>query len=276
MAERFSTGMHSIQFGPKNSYVDWHLVYDGRPEVASPNPKTNYVSVPGMSGSLDYTEVLSGLNYEDRTGSWRFFVMGDYWGEAEIPDTETNFKFKSWDELYADILETIHGRRLIVWLEDDPNYVYFGRVSVNWNSEKDYSQITVQYTFEPYKRRAKFDENGYPITDFTKYNQMDDGTGSTASNNWLWDEIPNVTIIYGSFKVDGEKKRTMYNPNDAEIEIAVQCTSAMTVDFNGQTIYLQQGRNKNSGIKLQNGTNEMTFHGNGSVIVDYDKDGISL
>ena len=60
-----------------NTFSNFHLISDGRPDVASPELKTNYVDVPGADGSLDYTEALNGRKYKNRTGSWEFYMLNE-------------------------------------------------------------------------------------------------------------------------------------------------------------------------------------------------------
>lgn len=133
---------HSIIFSDgnsnRNTYNNWHLVPESRPLVNPPKKKTNYVNVPGSNGSLDFSEVLTGYPvFEDREGSWTFYVLNGYEG---------------WQVIYTSIMAFLHGKKIKVTLEDDPNYYYEGILSVNkWESVKDYSKITIDYKLFPYK-----------------------------------------------------------------------------------------------------------------------------
>ena len=134
---------HSVTFGSKNSYTDWHLVPDGRPVISTPGVKKNFVEIPGLSGSLDFSELLTDFPlYSNRSGSLSFHVLTDY----------TNGQ--TWADRYAEIMNYIHGRRSRIILEDDPNYFYEGRISVNsWTSNNDGSgsSISFDYDLDPYK-----------------------------------------------------------------------------------------------------------------------------
>ena len=130
---------HSITIGEKNTWGHWHLYPESRPLVVPPKRKTNYVSVPGMNGTLDFSEVLTGYpTYEMREGSWTFYVENGY-GE--------------WQDRYTEIMNYLQqGKKYQVVLEDDPNYYYEGYLSVNqWQSVKDYSKIVIDYKMYPYK-----------------------------------------------------------------------------------------------------------------------------
>lgn len=256
---------HSITFGVNdkffNTWDDWHIVPESRPVINPPSPKTNYVEVPGMDGSLDYTEALGSLKYNNREGSWTFYVMNDY--------TDKNYKFNSWNELYNEILEAVHGKYVMVWSEDDPKYVYHGRVTINeWNSgDPNYSKITISYNLEPYKNKASLDQNGKPKKDTDI---------STASADWKWDELYTNTIVYGKFDVSNRKVRTLYNKYDDDLEISITLTAPMSITYRGKEYKLSSGKNRDSGIILRPGDNQILFEGNGQVIIDYDKDGVVL
>ena len=225
---------YSITFGEKNTWDDWHIVPASRPLVNPPAVKTEYVDVPGADGSLDYTEALSGVKYKDREGSWTFYVMNGY---------------QEWHVLYNQILAYLHGRRMRIHLESDPDYYYYGRLFVDeWQSAKDYSTITIRYIIDAYK---------LPLS-------------STAESDWLWNDLFNLVIYYGTFDVATSKDRNLINPNDEDIRPTITVTSAMTVEFDGTTYSLAAGTNSNSGIVLSPGDNYMTFHGNGRVVIDYD------
>ena len=60
--------------------------------------------------------------------------------------------FKPWHMAYSDIMDYLHGQKLRAVLEDDPEYFYEGRFTVNvWKSEKDWSRIIIDYDVGPYK-----------------------------------------------------------------------------------------------------------------------------
>lgn len=139
---------HSVTFTlpgkwSKNSYNDFHLVPDGRPVIALPEPVTNFIEVPGASGQLDMSDSLTGYPlYGSREGNLSFIVLNDY------------SRNDSWIKRYQKINKFIHGRRLELMLEDDPNYFYEGRFKVEgWESPSDggNSTVNIGYTLDPYK-----------------------------------------------------------------------------------------------------------------------------
>lgn len=131
---------HSITFGNKNTYDDWHLVATERPCVAAAAPKLRYIDIPGGNGSIDLTDALAGrASFSNREGSFDFYVLNDYPGY-------------NWVDVYRMVSEYLHGKRMTMTLEDDPNYFYEGRFSVNsWKSQENWSQITIDYNLDPEK-----------------------------------------------------------------------------------------------------------------------------
>ena len=135
---------HSITFGNKNTWTDWHLVPSSRPVINPPKPKVQYVDIPGADGSIDLTESLAGRPvYSDREGSLDFIVLNDF--------NVDNYNY-NWIDVYTDIMRYLHGRRMKMVLEDDPNYYYEGRFEVNsWKSDANNSTIAIDYHLSPYK-----------------------------------------------------------------------------------------------------------------------------
>lgn len=152
---------HSIFFGDKNTWDDWHIVPTSRPVLKPPAQKTNYVDIPGADGSFDFSETLTGYpTYNDREGSFEFLVMNDY---------------QPWIVLYSQILEHIHGQKLKMILEDDDQYFYEGRFEVEeWQSTTPRSIINIKYKVGPYKWNI-----------------------NKTTDDWLWDPF---SFIYGKIQ----------------------------------------------------------------------------
>jgi len=151
---------HSITFGEKNTWDDWHLISKVRPSFEAPTPRTKYVEIPGASEKLDFSESLTGYPlYENRTGTFEFTVLNSL-DEVYTP----------WQELYSEIMEYLNGKRMRAILEDDPNYFYEGRFAVEKykagsSQSEPRSTISIKYDVGPYK---------WTIQDST-------------DDDWLWD-----------------------------------------------------------------------------------------
>ncbi len=224
---------HSIIISGKNTYDEWGLIPTSRPLVNPPEVKTTYVDIPSSHGILDYTELLLWEPpFRRREGSWEFAVKpGD-----------------SWASVYSSLLNYVHGKEHYVILEDDPDYKYQGRLTLNsWKSDPEYSVITIDYSLDPFKYSVR----------------------SSEDEDWLWDDLFDLTIRYGTFTVSGTKYRTFINEGSKAVTPFFTCSAGMTVAFNGVTYTLVAGRNYNANLSLQPGDNLMLFTGTGTVLVSY-------
>lgn len=167
---------HSITFGNKNTWTDWHLVPTSRPVISPPSVKTRYVEIPGADGVIDLTDSLTGRPaYNNREGSIEFYVLNQY--DLEGPATY------NWSDVYSEIMTYIHGKHMRMVLEDDPGYYYEGRFSVNsWKTDRDRSTITIDYNVDPKKYRVIPD---YDSSDF----KMGALSTFTSSGNTYIEEI---------------------------------------------------------------------------------------
>lgn len=234
---------HSITFGDKNTWDDWHLIPESRPLFLPPDVKTKYVDIPGADGHKDISEALTGEPlYENRTGDITFYVMNGY---------------QEWYLLYSEIMNYLHGQKMKAFLEDDPTFYYEGRFSVNeWESDKDHSKIVISYNVSPYK-----------IDIFS------------SAQDWLWDPFDfSVGIIreYKDVRVDGELmiefigSRKTYIPTFEAIldnpssPIILTWSELPNVSFG-----IGNGRTKFPDIRIKDTTSFMNFRGNGIITIDY-------
>lgn len=226
---------HSITIGTKNTWDDWHLIPRTRPLVNPPEVKVSQVEIPGGDGSIDLTSVLAGRpTYKNRTGSWEFIVENG---------------FKEWSVLYSEIMAYLHGQKLTATLEDDPNYFYEGRFSVNnWKSDQHYSTIVIDYDVGPYKKEK--------------------GIGDA----WIWDTFNFETgVIQTSENVpcNGSVAITITGGFDPVVPIIIVSASGFKVTFAGVQYNLTKGNNYIPEIVITHGENTFLFTGNGTVTVDY-------
>ena len=135
---------HSVIFEvdnvQKNTYDDWLFVPSERPVIVPPEVKTNFIDLPGANGFIDLTEAIPGsVVYGQRESSIDFMI-------------ETTTVRNTWSDLYSAVLNFLHGKSGKLILEDDPNWFYEGRFTVEpWKSEESWSTITINYVLEPFK-----------------------------------------------------------------------------------------------------------------------------
>lgn len=121
-----------------NTWYNWRLILTAK-DVTPPEPKTNYVNLDGMSGTLDLSESLTGeVTYQDRT------VTASFWtDEGSYKDRET---------LLREIVAALHGRKIKIIEPDDPTHYFYGRVKIK--SRKNnlaYAEFTIEATCEPWR-----------------------------------------------------------------------------------------------------------------------------
>lgn len=166
---------HSINFGDKNTWDEWRLVPTSRPVFNPPVQKVKTLDIPGSDGVIDLSTSLTGYPvFQNRTGSFEFIVVDyKYWTPMRdnVNDTVRDYVnddikgagFRQWYETYSDIMNYLHGRTMRAVLEDDPDYYYEGRFTVNsWKSEKNWSKITIDYDVGPYKWSVKTSSELFP------------------------------------------------------------------------------------------------------------------
>lgn len=230
---------HSITFGDKNTWDDWHLIPSTRPLFNPPDVKTHIVDIPGANGQIDLTESLTGYPlYENRTGSWEFNVVNGY---------------QDWDVLYSEILGYLHGKTMKAYLEDNPYFYYEGRFEVNeWKSDKWWSKITIDYNVYPYRKEP-----------------------NSSIEPWLWDPFDfeyGIIRDYSELVVEGSLSLEILGRQEPVVpKITVDSDSGrgMTVKVGSKTYELSDGVNVNPNIIIGEANVTLIFTGKGTVSVNY-------
>lgn len=228
---------HGVTFGTKHSWNDWHLVPTSRPVFNPPEFKTNYVDIPGGYGKIDLSTYMNTNNapmFENRIGSIEFIVVNGY-GE--------------WYERYSEIMNYLHGKKLKAILDDDPQWYYEGRFTVNsWKPDKNWSIITIDYDVYPFKKEI------------------------TASNEeWLWDPFDFENGVINSFKnvsVNGTQSFTIIGTEEISYLSLTVFGTEMQCIAQGKTFDLSNGINDLYQVRF---SGEFTFQikGTGTVTVNY-------
>ena len=227
--------MQTVTFGTKNSYDDFGLILTDK-DIGFPEPKLEEVDVIGADGVIDLSEVLNDdIKYKTRKLQFTFTVLKGN---------------KYWASTVADVANYLHGKKLRIQMDFDPAYYYTGRVKINsFKTSKRLCTITIDAECEPYR----LDING-------------------NGEKWLWDTFSfqngfirvNAVTVNGSLQVNLQNQRKIVSPT-------FTCSTAMTVTFDGVTYNLPKGKTQVLGIRLQYGTNYVTFKGNGTVKIEYQR-----
>lgn len=121
-----------------NTWYNWRLILTSK-DITPPEPKTNYVNIDGMSGSLDLSESLTGeITYNDRTVSASFWTSEGTRAERE--------------NLIKDITSKLHGKKIKIIEPDDPFHYFYGRVTVKGvMNTLAYSEFSITCTCDPWR-----------------------------------------------------------------------------------------------------------------------------
>ncbi|RKJ44380.1 hypothetical protein D7X98_12675 [bacterium 1XD8-76] len=123
--------MYGAVFGDKHTKEDYGAVMN-YVRITPPAVKENYVDIAGGNSSIDLTEAVGGVVFEDG---------------------EIDFKFTLFDAGCKEKMKNdLHGRRMKIILEREPEFYYEGRISVI--SEKQTGNIyelCMKAKVKPYK-----------------------------------------------------------------------------------------------------------------------------
>ena len=128
--------MKGVTFGSYHSFDDWGLILSEN-DIKAPKPKTIEFEIEGGDGVLDYTEFFGDVRFENRQLSFRF--------------SKGNLSSTAFIHMYEEIHNAIHGRKLVVKLDDDSGY-YRGRITVSeWKMNKNIGELVIDVDAEPWK-----------------------------------------------------------------------------------------------------------------------------
>lgn len=207
---------NGVKFGDKHSITNWDLLMVAK-SIGEATPKTKYIEVPFSNGTKDLTEAFGEVKYNDRTLSFTFDMF-------QSP--------KDWLALKQSITNYLHGKKLKITLDTDPNYYYYGRCEVkSFANTTTVGHLQIDCICEPYKY---------------KLNKTID-TRTVAVNNVLVYENDRKTVIP-----------------------TITLSSAMILSFKGNTYSLGAGTHKILDIQFVEGDNVITIiQGSGTLTLEY-------
>lgn len=120
-----------------HSFHDLNLVL--APFTYTPaKPKLNLVDLPGGDGTLDFTEALGEVKYNDREFTFTFSVF---------PQDDMTF-----EERQSFVSAALNGKRCKIILDKDCDFYWEGRCTVNeYLCDRRLCKIVVTATVKPYK-----------------------------------------------------------------------------------------------------------------------------
>lgn len=216
----------SVNFDNFNTWDDFSLIRATK-SISAPEPKYIKVEIEGADGELDLTEYFGDIKYKNRKISFEFSTMRS---QSEFP------------ELFSRIQDSLHGRRMKIVLEEDTDFYYIGRVTVDeWKSNKSIGLITIECDVEPYKYKIRPTIRTLTLT------------GSRTQH-----VLPNMRKqVVPTFTVNGETK----------IEFNNSSFSIGQNGITGQTYTIPE-------ITLKQGNNILYLTGTGTVKIEYQEGGL--
>lgn len=121
-----------------NTWHDWRCTVTAK-DVTAPEPKTNYISIEGASGSLDLTEALTGEPvYNDRTVTASFMC--------------SEGTHKGREALLRQIRKATHGRKIPIIDPDDQEHYFLGRARIKEEKNQPaFLTFTIEAVCDPYR-----------------------------------------------------------------------------------------------------------------------------
>ena len=183
-----------VNFGDIHSFNDLNLILS--PFVPTPaTPKTSYIDVPGGDGSLDLTEALGEVKFNDRGFTFTFSVN---------PADKMTF-----DDKVSQVSNALNGKCCKITIDRDPEYYWDGRLSVDqYMQDRNLKKIVVKAIVKPYKFRQDVTVSTVALTSSEKSVVLTNGRKSvvpeiTCTNDNTVVKLGNVSksLSKGTHKV---------------------------------------------------------------------------
>lgn len=187
-------------------------------EIKSPEPKTYLVSIPARSGDLDFTEYLADgeIAYENREITINMYCFADS---------------SKYQEMEQKCKNALHGRKMKIVFDSDPDYYYYGRITVDWNSDSNIDVVSLTCDCEPYKYKL------------------------------------NKTVVEDS--ISGTKKIILNNGRMPVVPIVTTDSPQTTIKFKDKSITFYAGERTSPDLVLGYGENELEISTVGAIKFEY-------
>lgn len=207
--------------------------------IPMPDPKTQILDIPGGDGSIDLTEINGRPAYNDRDGVELVFDLMDG-------------GYESWFLKYSQFAAEVHGKKVKMVLDDDPDHYYMVRLKLDGKkSNPVYGQITFSGTAEPFK---------YDLV--------------ATNEPWLWDTFNFETgVIREIEEVEITAENNTVTIIGAGIDtppvFVVSQADNLKLTYGGRTYTLKVGRNRFPAVRVGKEDVTLTFSGTGKFEVEY-------
>lgn len=207
--------------------------------ISMPNPKTQILDIPGGDGSIDLTEINGRPAYNDRDGVELVFDLMDG-------------GYESWFLKYSQFAAEVHGKKVKMVLDDDPDHYYMVRLKLDGKkSNPVYGQITFSGTAEPFK---------YDLV--------------ATNEPWLWDTFNFETGVIREIEeveitAENNKVTIIGAGIDTPPVFMVSQADNLKLTYGGRTYTLKVGRNRFPAVRVGKEDVTLTFSGTGKFEVEY-------
>ena len=199
-----------------NTLTDYGLMLCADVSVSSPEPRLSYVSIPEGDGDLDITAALTGgeVRYGMRTINFTLFAAHDIISGKPSPATEQHMAM-----VRSRFAAYIHGQKRKLWLPDDPEHYYYGRIRLGNKGGYNNGRIPITMTADPWRYR----------NDLTKFVVSEDMTVKLTN--------------------EGRRVSPVFRATDATAHVL----------FGEDDYQILPGDNRFEGLLLETGGNDLTF-----------------
>lgn len=212
--------MKTVFFGGYNSSTDFGLILSAH-TIGKAEPKIETVELPAGNGVIDYTEYFGDVFYKNRPLTFDFSTIRP---TNEFP------------ELFSQIQDTLHGRKMRISLSDDPTHYYIGRISVNeWKSNGRIGKLTIDVDAEPWKYKLNKTMRVFTVS----------GSANIVLTNSRKPAVPKITV-----------------------------DSSFSLTIEGSTYALTAGEYTDSRISLKQGNNPIALAGIGTISFEWQEGGL--
>ena len=208
--------------------------------IPQPKPKTNLISIPGASGSIDLSEITGQVSYEERSGLSLEFILHDG-------------SYETFAQATTEIAMWLHGKKLKVIPDNDLGYYYMCRLTLDpKKTNQVLSTIALAGTAEPFK---------YDIT--------------ASDEDWLWDPFDFETGVIrelGDITINGENRSvTILGGGMPTVpEFIVTESANLTVVHAGKAHHMfLPGTYRFPAIKVGEQDVTLQFEGSGKLAIRY-------
>lgn len=178
-----------------NTWYDWRLILTSK-SITPPEPKTNYVEIDGMNGSLDLSESLTGeITFTDRV------ITATFWTD--------NGTRKEREKLLKDIRIALHGRKIKIIEPDDPEHYFLGRLKItSENNIIPFAEFSIECICEPWR---------YAINDTVREVEATENVTSVVINNNGAKTLYPVISVKGNVMITFNNVNTTLSDGDYKI-----------------------------------------------------------